>query len=40
MGGLKATDKKHCWSNANDCIAGNCENTEKSTEDVKKISFC
>ena len=35
----KAADNKQCWSNAKDCIVGNCEDFEKSVGDVKKRSF-
>ena len=28
-----------CWSDAEDCIVGNCEDIEKSVGDVKKRIF-
>ena len=35
----KAWDNKQCWSDAKDCIVGNCKNTEESVGYVKKRSL-
>ena len=36
IGGLKATDTTPCWSNAKNCLVGNCKDIEESVGNVKK----
>ena len=36
----EARHKMQCWSNAKDCLVGNCKNTEKSIGNVKRKVFC
>ena len=36
----KARNNMQCWSNAKDCLVGNCKNTEKSFGNVKTRVFC
>ena len=35
----KARNNMQCWSNAKDCIVGNCKNSEKSIGNVKMRVF-
>ena len=36
IGALRARDTTPCWSNAGNCLAGNCKDIEKSVGNVKK----
>ena len=39
-GGLKTTNSIQDWSDAKDCLVGNCMNIAESVRTLEKSTFC